>query len=200
MSVTQIDIFQQTKGISLIDLVNRYCPNVKMKGTNRLVGICPLHSEKTGSFTIYKKSNSWYCFGCERGGDGVELVRLLFNLTPLEAAKLIAEDFGLNFQYISLGIASKRVKEIALERKLELVFNDKVDQAYDRICFLIRTIEKSLMEQKYKFYMNYPWLVYLLPTLYYLADVLINGDVEEKARVLLVPEVREWLQIRSERI
>src|SRR3954470_21279304 len=38
----------------------------------RLVGLCPLHEEKTPSFTVFK-NDSFYCFGCGEWGDVVDL-------------------------------------------------------------------------------------------------------------------------------
>lgn len=48
------------------DVVGSYV-NVKRRGRN-LVGLCPFHSEKTPSFTVYPDSQSFYCFGCGAGG------------------------------------------------------------------------------------------------------------------------------------
>lgn len=36
----------------------------------RFIGLCPFHPDaSTLSLTIYPDTNSWYCFGCSRGGD-----------------------------------------------------------------------------------------------------------------------------------
>ena len=32
-------------------------------------GICPLHKDTDPSFTVYLDSNSFYCFGCHKGGN-----------------------------------------------------------------------------------------------------------------------------------
>lgn len=42
-------------------------------GHAREVGLCPFHDEKTPSFTHFLNSNSYYCFGCEKGGDVIDL-------------------------------------------------------------------------------------------------------------------------------
>jgi len=46
--------------------------DLKQAGT-RLVGTCPFHEEKTASFTIFTNENNFYCFGCHKYGDGIEL-------------------------------------------------------------------------------------------------------------------------------
>lgn len=46
---------------------------------NREKYICPLHTEKTASFTVYKDTNSWYCWGCNSFGDVIDLYMRLNN-------------------------------------------------------------------------------------------------------------------------
>lgn len=50
---------------------------------------CPLHTEKTPSFTLFPDSNSWYCFGCHEGGDGIRLVRDMLGMSFVQAVKFI---------------------------------------------------------------------------------------------------------------
>ena len=40
-----------------------------------LVGLCPFHSEKTPSLTVYPENQSFYCFGCGVGGDVITFIR-----------------------------------------------------------------------------------------------------------------------------
>jgi DNA primase catalytic core len=53
---------------------------------------CPFHEEKTPSFTIYPKTNTFHCFGCGMSGDCIELIQLKENLSKHEAIKK-AESF-----------------------------------------------------------------------------------------------------------
>lgn len=53
---------------------------------------CPFHSEKTPSFTIYPKTNTFHCFGCGISGDTIEFIQLKENITKHEAI-LKAQDF-----------------------------------------------------------------------------------------------------------
>ena len=51
--------------------------NLKRRGKN-LVGLCPFHSEKTPSFTVYPENGSFYCFGCGVGG-GIKIDLVFVN-------------------------------------------------------------------------------------------------------------------------
>ncbi|MBO4860179.1 MAG: DNA primase, partial [Clostridia bacterium] len=50
----------------IIEVVGRQVP-LKRAGSN-YVGLCPFHSEKTPSFTVFPATQSYYCFGCGAGG------------------------------------------------------------------------------------------------------------------------------------
>lgn len=45
------------------------------RGGEMLVGRCPLpdHEDRTPSFTVWPDSDSWWCFGCNRGSDVIDL-------------------------------------------------------------------------------------------------------------------------------
>lgn len=55
----------------------------------RLVGRCPLHEERRPSFTVYPDTHSFYCFGCEVGGDVISFVAHLHNLDFRGAVALL---------------------------------------------------------------------------------------------------------------
>ena len=46
---------------------------LKRAGSN-FNGLCPFHSEKTPSFTVFPATKSFYCFGCGAGGDAITFV------------------------------------------------------------------------------------------------------------------------------
>jgi DNA primase len=57
------------------------------------VGRCPLpdHEDRSPSFTVYPESNSWYCYGCLRGGDVIELARYAWGYEKAEVAMAAAD-------------------------------------------------------------------------------------------------------------
>ena len=75
------------------DIVGGYV-NLKRAGRN-LKGLCPFHSEKTPSFTVYPENGSYYCFGCGSGGDVITFIRNIENLDYVEAVRFLAAKVGM---------------------------------------------------------------------------------------------------------
>ena len=67
---------------------------LKRRGRN-LTGLCPFHSEKTPSFTVYPDSQSFYCFGCQKGGSVFTFIQEIERLDFVESVKLLAQRAGL---------------------------------------------------------------------------------------------------------
>jgi DNA primase len=55
-------------------------------------GCCPFHGEKTPSFVIYPKSNSFFCFGCRASGDAIEFVKRHDNVPFIDAVRKLAAE------------------------------------------------------------------------------------------------------------
>ena len=92
--------------------------NLKRRG-NTFVCLCPFHSEKSASCTIYPDTQSFFCFGCGAGGDTITFIKRIENLEYIEAVKLLAERAGLtvpdNKQDDS--IARLKTKILAINRE-----------------------------------------------------------------------------------
>lgn len=61
--------------VSTLELAERLCPGGLRREGRNWKALCPLpeHDEKSASFYVYPETNSFYCFGCLRGGDVVNL-------------------------------------------------------------------------------------------------------------------------------
>lgn len=62
------------------------------KSGHSLIGKCPFHAggnERTGSFTIFKNTNRWWCFGCNLGGDVIDFVMKVYNIDFTHAVRNI---------------------------------------------------------------------------------------------------------------
>lgn len=55
---------------------------------DQLYACCPLHSEKTPSFTVNEESGEWYCHGCGKGGTEVEFIEYFYDV-PKKIAKKV---------------------------------------------------------------------------------------------------------------
>lgn len=88
------DVISEIKYRNDIETVISQYVNLKRRGKN-LVGLCPFHSEKTPSFTVYPESASFYCFGCGVGGDVFSFTSHIENLDYIEAVRLLAEKSGV---------------------------------------------------------------------------------------------------------
>lgn len=88
------DIINEIKYRNDIETAISQYVNLKRRGKN-LVGLCPFHSEKTPSFTVYPENGSFYCFGCGVGGDVFTFTGLIENLDYIESVKLLAERSGI---------------------------------------------------------------------------------------------------------
>ena len=75
------------------DVISQYV-TLKRAGSN-LVGLCPFHSEKTPSFTVFKESRNFHCFGCGAGGDVITFVMKMENLEYVEALEYLAKRAGI---------------------------------------------------------------------------------------------------------
>jgi len=81
-------------------LVGSYV-TLKRAGAN-YSGLCPFHSEKTPSFTVFPADGSFYCFGCGVGGNAITFVRRIENLDFTEAVSHLARRAGIRIPETSL--------------------------------------------------------------------------------------------------
>jgi DNA primase len=82
-----------TQVLAATDIVEIIGASLELKpsGTNRYVGLCPFHLEKTPSFHVSRDRQQFYCFGCEKGGDAIGFVREFEGLSFVEALRKLAD-------------------------------------------------------------------------------------------------------------
>lgn len=81
-------------------LVGSYV-SLKRAGGN-MSGLCPFHSERTPSFTVFPSDGSFYCFGCGVGGNAITFVRRMENLEFTEAVAFLARRAGIRIPDTSM--------------------------------------------------------------------------------------------------
>ncbi|HYL06236.1 MAG TPA: CHC2 zinc finger domain-containing protein, partial [Thermoanaerobaculia bacterium] len=65
------------------------------KAGRRYQGLCPLHKEKTPSFSVDPLQGLFYCFGCGAGGDAIKLHMLTTNDDFPSAIEALAQRYGI---------------------------------------------------------------------------------------------------------
>jgi len=82
-SENKIDI-QRAKAFPMEELLRRYGYEPRMGSVN-----CPFHDDSSPSLSIHKKTNRWKCFGCNAGGDTIDLVMKKQNVSFVEAVNFL---------------------------------------------------------------------------------------------------------------
>lgn len=77
----------------IVSVVSSYV-ELRPKG-RRLWGLCPLHGEKTPSFSVSPDKQMFYCFGCHAGGTVIQFIMQMERLSFVEAVKLLANRAGM---------------------------------------------------------------------------------------------------------
>lgn len=70
--------------------------DLRQEGDN-WVGICPFHSERSGSFKVTKKDGSWFykCFGCNEAGDVITFLEKFESVNTARAIEMLKEYAGV---------------------------------------------------------------------------------------------------------
>ncbi len=99
-----------------IDSVMSSYAHLIRRGRN-CVCLCPFHSEKSPSCTVYLDVSDphFYCFGCGAGGDVITFVMKIENLGYVEAIKFLAERAGMAMPDDVRNNESSRIKSRILE-------------------------------------------------------------------------------------
>src|SRR5438270_13632134 len=81
---------------SRADLVEIVREHVRLRQVGQqFTGLCPFHQENTPSFRVTPSSQTWHCFGCDRGGDVFKFVELIDHTDFRGALEVLAERTGV---------------------------------------------------------------------------------------------------------
>ena len=88
---------------------------VRLRGRGRVrQGVCPFHDEAEGSFTVYGDSERFYCFGCGLGGDVLDFIQRMENLSLPEAIRRLDGGPGLAAGAVPRPVPPRRPRAIPL--------------------------------------------------------------------------------------
>ena len=101
------------------EVVGRYV-NLKKRGAN-LLGLCPFHHEKTGSFTVSPSKGIYKCFGCSKAGNAVRFVMDIEQCSYVEALRMIAQMYHITIEERQLTQEEQQKQD---DRESMLLVND----------------------------------------------------------------------------
>lgn len=102
------DIINRIKAeIDIVELIGEYV-DLNSSGKN-YVALCPFHQENTPSFTVNPNKQFYYCFGCGAGGDSINFIQEIDNLSFQESVLTLAERAGIEVD-IKGGVDKEEMK------------------------------------------------------------------------------------------
>ena len=126
--ISELFLQELKNNTDIEQLVSSY---VRLKRRGRVAtGLCPFHSEKSPSFTVYLENQNFYCFGCGAGGDAINFVRRIENLEYVEAVRFLAQRAGMELPDSAEEDGAARLKSrvYELNRALARFFHDCLKQ------------------------------------------------------------------------
>lgn len=91
------------------DVVSEFV-TLKKRGVNQL-GLCPFHNEKTPSFTVSPAKGIFKCFGCGKGGNAVNFIMELEQLSYPDALRWMAKKYHIEIDEKEETDAEKQLKD-----------------------------------------------------------------------------------------
>lgn len=162
---------------------------------------CPFHGDNTPSLKIYSDNRGWYCFGCNRGGDVIDFVRLLYNLNFPAACKKLNDDFALG-----LSIDGKRdyyaEREARDKIRLQQIAKQEAEQWRQKMSNLLCNIHREMWHAIQSGNTENPLFFQALQNIgqvdYYIDCV--NDDVEDFKKIYNAKEVNRWVNMTGLKI
>ena len=180
-------IFEAVKAaVPVRAAAERYGLEVNFGGMVR----CPFHGDHTPSMKLYE--DHFYCFGCGKHGDVINLVAELFAIPPYDAACKLADDFGLPSPSGEGGTRSVTDEGslIAANAREELrIFREDQLRCQRVLCAYLRLLtrwreEYAPNDPDAEPDDRYVEACQMIDTIDYLTDLLIVGTLEQRVRAV----------------
>jgi len=162
----------------LLTVMEREGINVDLHGRF----LCPLHGDTNPSGKIYHEKARWKCYGCNAGGDVVDLVRLLHGLTYREALRHL----GIDGPRTTDSLRQEREAKAARERRRR--YREALRGLSNKLSDRLR--EMYRLRDAWKDYdtdeetrASWAEAVQDIPHVEYKLDVLINGNEQDKLEI-----------------
>lgn len=159
-----------------------------LKVNRKGMSCCPFHDDKTPSMKIDQR---YYCFGCGEKGDAVDYVSKMFGLNPKDAAVKICADFGVSFdeKYHS---SHKKVKP---KKSYEQIFKEAENHCYMVLCDYLHLLKSwkakyAPKDENSEWHPRFCEALKEIDHVEYLLDLILDGDISDRAFLLQIMERR----------
>ncbi len=116
MGILDEDVKLVRERSDLVAIASQYT-QLKRVG-RRMTGLCPFHSEKSGSFSVNAEEGLYKCFGCGVGGDVITFVREMEHLDFVGAVEWLAGKAGVTLRYTDQNEGESRRKRDRLVKAM----------------------------------------------------------------------------------
>lgn len=150
--VTVDRIFEAAK---IEEVVSDYV-SLRKRGVN-YIGLCPFHDEKTPSFTVSPAKGICKCFGCGKGGNPVNFMMELEQLSYVEALRTLAKKYHIEIEEKEESPEQQQerndresmlvVNEFASKYFQDQLYNTQEGKAVGLGYFLERGFQESILEK-----------------------------------------------------
>ncbi len=103
-----VDRIVETSQAQIIDVVSEFV-SLRRRGIN-YIGNCPFHNEKTPSFTVSPHKGIYKCFGCGKGGNAVNFLMDVEQISFIDAIKYLGKKFHIHVEDVELSPQQQQVK------------------------------------------------------------------------------------------
>ncbi len=111
---------------NIIDIISDFC-TLKKQGNNYL-GLCPFHIENTPSFSVNEHKNIFKCFGCGKGGNVVDFIKLYNKCSFNEAIIFLAKKYHISYENENVNHENTNIENL-------LLINNIVSNYYNNLLF-----------------------------------------------------------------
>ena len=147
--------------------------------------VCPFHNDKNPSMKVDRR---FYCFGCGATGDVIDFVSRLHGIGSREAALMLAQDFSIPYE------DNRDSRKQPIRPKLRKETEEQKFKRIEQHCFrvlsdyyhLLRRWKEEYAPQKPEeaWHPRFAEALQNISRLEYLMDVLLSGDIQERAALV----------------
>ncbi len=120
-----VDNVIETANSRIVDIIQDFVP-LKKRGANYL-GLCPFHTEKTGSFHVSAGKGIFKCFGCGMAGNAVKFVMEHEHYDFADAIKYLGAKLGIHVPEKQMSAEELQVQS---DRESMMALNDFARQHF----------------------------------------------------------------------